>query len=323
MESSYTEEVAILEDEMLKLELEAHRDREKSLGTSDLYSFDYSGDTKPHDVICLNIRGTKTKVLRSTLTWVKGTMLSAQFSGRWDDSIEKDNDGNFVIDHEYALFRPILTFLRSRKVEYFDDEMKSEFITLAESFGLAKVMIPRLLFDKFTCDEDVNYEIVGLRAKQTSGTCGKESLLFELVPPEHVGSIKSFSIAVSMPRISIKLYETPKYNGEYFSLHLCPTRDRRRINLVADWPYEIGGLGYYAAYRRHHLNNAVNVEDPDDIVVIKMQDFGRRWSINGGTLVESVEFERHSTSRHWASFQIENFGGDFEITSCEFETKMF
>jgi hypothetical protein len=37
-------------------------------------------------------------VLCRTLTSVEGSMLAAKFSGRWDDSLEKDADGNFFID---------------------------------------------------------------------------------------------------------------------------------------------------------------------------------------------------------------------------------
>jgi len=58
-----------------------------------------SGDgKKKNDVLYLNIGGNVVNVLRRTLTSVEGSMLASLFSGRWDDNIEKDADGNFFID---------------------------------------------------------------------------------------------------------------------------------------------------------------------------------------------------------------------------------
>ena len=52
----------------------------------------------PCDVLHLNIGGNLTAVLRRTLTSVEGSMLASRFSGRWDESLEKDRNGNFFID---------------------------------------------------------------------------------------------------------------------------------------------------------------------------------------------------------------------------------
>lgn len=62
---------------------------------------EYYGETNPSEVLSLNIGGTKVKVSRKTLTCVPGSMLASKFSGRWDDSIERDDDGNFIIDHDF------------------------------------------------------------------------------------------------------------------------------------------------------------------------------------------------------------------------------
>jgi hypothetical protein len=53
---------------------------------------------EPGDVLRFNVGGARIDVLRRTLTSVEGSMLAAKFSGRWDDSLEKDADGNFFID---------------------------------------------------------------------------------------------------------------------------------------------------------------------------------------------------------------------------------
>mmetsp|Transcript_20676 Transcript_20676/g.57119 ORF Transcript_20676/g.57119 Transcript_20676/m.57119 type:complete len:270 (+) Transcript_20676:3-812(+) len=53
-------------------------------------------------------------VLRRTLTQFEDSMLAAKFSGRWDDSLEKDSDGRFFIDQDPANFQLLLSFLRDR-----------------------------------------------------------------------------------------------------------------------------------------------------------------------------------------------------------------
>ena len=63
---------------------------------------------KPSDVLRLNVGGTCIDVLRRTLTSVEGSMLATRFSGRWDDSLEKDADGNFFIDQPIELFLPLV-----------------------------------------------------------------------------------------------------------------------------------------------------------------------------------------------------------------------
>lgn len=55
---------------------------------------------------------TKIAVLRTTLTHFKDWILASRFSGRWDDSIEKDKDGNFFIDQDPKVFGVLLKYLR-------------------------------------------------------------------------------------------------------------------------------------------------------------------------------------------------------------------
>jgi hypothetical protein len=42
-------------------------------------------------------------------------MLAARFSGRWDESLEKDKDGNFFVDQPPHLFFPLIEFLQRCK----------------------------------------------------------------------------------------------------------------------------------------------------------------------------------------------------------------
>jgi hypothetical protein len=70
------------------------------------------------DVLTLNVGGEKTvQTFRSTLTVVPGSKLAEMFSGDWDESLPKDKNGDFFIDHEPEIFLPLLKFLRSLSAE--------------------------------------------------------------------------------------------------------------------------------------------------------------------------------------------------------------
>lgn len=70
------------------------------------------------DVLRLNVAGeAECAVLRSTLCIVEDSMLCSRFSGRWDDSLEKDDQGRFFIDFAANLFLPLLDFLRQKAIE--------------------------------------------------------------------------------------------------------------------------------------------------------------------------------------------------------------
>jgi hypothetical protein len=53
-------------------------------------------------------------VLRSTLTSVPGSALASKFSGRWDDSIERDRKGIFFPDHLFPAFELMVNHLRAK-----------------------------------------------------------------------------------------------------------------------------------------------------------------------------------------------------------------
>ena len=65
------------------------------------------------DVLILDVGGEKTiKICRSTLTCVAGSKLAEMFSGRWDDSLPKNEMGHFFIDQKPELFLPLRDYLR-------------------------------------------------------------------------------------------------------------------------------------------------------------------------------------------------------------------
>jgi BTB/POZ domain len=64
------------------------------------------------DVIRLNVSGKRIDVLRRTLTCLEGSVLEAKFSGRWDNSLEKDDDGVYFVNQPADLFMAMIDFLQ-------------------------------------------------------------------------------------------------------------------------------------------------------------------------------------------------------------------
>lgn len=65
------------------------------------------------DVVYLNVGGTVLATKWSTLTQAQGSALAAWFSGRWEDCLDRDEQGHAFLDFDPDLFQPILSFLRS------------------------------------------------------------------------------------------------------------------------------------------------------------------------------------------------------------------
>jgi hypothetical protein len=69
-----------------------------------------------NDIIHLNVGGHKLTTKRSTLCQVEGSLLASMFSGRWEDSLERDKDGAIFFDFNPQYFLVILDYLRAKKI---------------------------------------------------------------------------------------------------------------------------------------------------------------------------------------------------------------
>ena len=100
--------------DMLESKKKSLDEREESFSRRvRLFEEDHPKSGKDSDVLHLNIGGsTNIAVLRRILTQFEDSMLASKFSGRWDDSIAKDKDGNFFLDHDPTEFLKLINFLR-------------------------------------------------------------------------------------------------------------------------------------------------------------------------------------------------------------------
>ena len=134
----------IIEGERAKMKAEldaynAEKQRMKAVEVSD------------NDIIELNVGGHKLTTKRSTLCQVEGSLLASMFSGRWEDSLERDKDGAVFFDFNPQYFLVILEYLRAKKIatpenpaplpKVAEDQAKS-FNNLLGYLGLSDEIVP-------------------------------------------------------------------------------------------------------------------------------------------------------------------------------------
>ncbi|CAB3980902.1 Chaperone dnaK2 [Paramuricea clavata] len=134
----------IIEGERAKMKAEldaynAEKQRMKAVEVSD------------NDIIHLNVGGHKLTTKRSTLCQVEGSVLASMFSGRWEDSLERDQDGTIFFDFNPQYFLVILDYLRTKKIATPEnptplpkvpEEQAKSFNTLLEYLGLSDEIVP-------------------------------------------------------------------------------------------------------------------------------------------------------------------------------------
>lgn len=105
--------------------------------------------TSDDDVFCLNVGDTKMHVKRRTLK-AGGGLLETMFSGRWDENLSRDSDGNVFLDHRPEVFAILILFLRDKAHETtseipvgspkVEDSLKASFYQLVNYYGLTSVV---------------------------------------------------------------------------------------------------------------------------------------------------------------------------------------
>lgn len=111
------------------------------------------GSRSPSDVVDLNVGGQITcSVRRSTMLLEEHSALASIFSGRWDDSLERDKSGRIFIDFSPDIFMPLVDFLRQKTIENPDDpveppevahEKMAAFKRMLEYYNMLDAVWPR------------------------------------------------------------------------------------------------------------------------------------------------------------------------------------
>jgi hypothetical protein len=76
-----------------------------------------SGPPGVNEIVKLNVCGELMTTTRSTLCAVEGSLLASMFSGRWEGSLTRDEEGRVFLDFEPVVIRPIIDYLRLKRIE--------------------------------------------------------------------------------------------------------------------------------------------------------------------------------------------------------------
>jgi len=77
---------------------------------------------KDSDVLDINAGGLVIQVVRGTLTQKKGSVLAAMFSGRWENQLQRDQNGRIFLDVNPVCFRCLVDYLTECKNAPPEDE---------------------------------------------------------------------------------------------------------------------------------------------------------------------------------------------------------
>ena len=244
---------------------------------------------RPSDVLHLNVGGTLTAVLRRTLTAIEGSMLASRFSGRWDDSLEKDKDGNFFIDQPIELFLPMIDYLRAKSCETtlappvtspeFDNSRRlKDFVRMVEYFGMTPGIYPTQLE---MCRGDVS--TAQISGHPNLGVNSSEYATFTLETRGHKRPIISFSVILGdVEKIQIGLVRT-----NHFVKKLRPGEHKgvgmERYSMCLDCSR--GGLLYEGSFTKLE---GLTMEKG---TLIRCINKGEKWTVNGQVVASSIALE--------------------------------
>jgi hypothetical protein len=75
-------------------------------------------DVRPSDILTLNVGGERiVQRRRSTLCALEDSFLASRFSGRWEQELDRDEEGRHFINYSPELFLPLLDYLGSKETE--------------------------------------------------------------------------------------------------------------------------------------------------------------------------------------------------------------
>ena len=234
------------------------------------------GDTHPSDVLHLNIGGTTTAVLRRTLTSAPDSMLASKFSGRWDESLEKDKDGNFFIDQEFDLFMHMVNHLRKKSNGTDLYPVGSplgghDYYRLLEYYGMTHSIYPsKLTF--VTGSKDTAEMISPLEVDS------KDWATFEISSDGHKRNIKSYEVVLgAVQRIQI--------GWRYFS-----------FDLSADHSKGVGDVNQTSAldltrscYLLDGTMTQIDSLEQKEGTIVRSEDYGKKWFVNGKLVASDSE----------------------------------
>ena len=316
IKSPLEEALATLTDALALREKELDDREEKLKQYEKRLEADYSlayGETTSSDVLHLNVGGTKTTVLRRTLTAIPGSMLATRFSGRWDDSLEKDKDGDFFIDQDFSLFNLMLTYLRNRSngddkyglksPELKDKTERFNFYRMVEYYGMTDGIYPTKLIAAHPND---SLEMVGPKKLSTN-----KWATFALALDGHSRKIKTFEVTLG----EVQRFQIGWGYFSHFENDKEEDRGVGEVNASFGLDLTRSTLTYTRSGFSTGRESVDGLEHPAGTVVVS-KDYGRLWFLNGELVYDASGTTDLINEKYEPHISIK---GDIEITSIELD----
>jgi len=245
------------------------------------------GDTAPSDVLHLNVGGKKIAVLRRTLTSVEGSMLASRFSGRWDDSIEKDENGHYFIDQEFDLFEAMINYLRHRSNEtekypvespLFDTTRRNvDFYRMVEYYGMTQGTFPselKVVYKTENVEDEDAVTLSGLLEVNATEWC-----TLEITRHGHGRVVSSYEVTLGpVQRVQIGwLYCPSTIHPTYGnSIGVGDVENTLSLDLSR------------SCFLKNGQRTDISGLELKEGTVVRSEDFGNRWFVDG-RLVASLD----------------------------------
>lgn len=233
------------------------------------------GDTAPSDILRLNVGGKIMVTLRRTLTSIPGSMLASLFSGRWDDSIEKDDDGNFFIDQPFDLFEPMLDYLRNSsngtdlykvRSPNFDNPKLTDFYRMLNYYGMTHGIYPTRL-------EELRHGLQSnMEVESAWKVNAKEWTTFKVSMDGHSRCIKTYEVVLgSVQRIQIG-WEYTGFTKDFETGNKLGVGDLKCTSAIdlSRSCYLVDGENTFIDGLEHKAGT-----------IVRTEDFGKNWYVNG------------------------------------------
>jgi len=112
LEENATQEKALLQQERAQIERDRQQIEQDRQSLKAEKSAMVKNDVGPDSLVGLNFRGEKTIVMkRSVLCQIEGSMLAAMFSGRYENHLDHDKDGNVYVGYPPSVMMPLMDWL--------------------------------------------------------------------------------------------------------------------------------------------------------------------------------------------------------------------
>ena len=279
------------------------------------------------DVLCLNVGGAKTTVLRRLLTSFPESMLARRFSGRWDDSIERDGEGNIFVDQDASLFFPMISHLRNMvmwdgrppgipttpRIPQNGSNTHRDYHRMVDYYGLTDALYPtELVYD------DTDYysgaEILGARNAMITTNATLE--LVNRVPTRRIRTYEARfrwqkeGLPADLTHVGWQIENgrsggggsnNKGGDGGYFQnwFGLIFERIGSSPNVAT-----VTLIGFDGKDFRLMNNTAGNVtldEKNNGELTVRSENFGREWYVDGEKMSFAVDKEYHDLIRRYTS----------------------